>query len=330
MEKNHIEFKDREFRDKLKELRMNLAIRQVEAEQMDSKPRNHLKVVVPFVLIFALAFYFVGKSMTDDQPVASSDASYQSNIKEQGHSFPSDQAISEETLKTNGSSLPPDTLIADSTDEKADSDTLIGNSTEEKFDSDTLISATMDNKQEYALDNDLATNHEITPEPAAKTALTDQEINQQNKKTTLTDIPDKAGDMTAAPAENTEIKTDPSVSSHDVSSSVHGIRIAQHLVCSGVKDRNCISEQSVFGLENNQNPHVWMEVYSDSLPVTLKHVYYHEGQKYVEVSLKIEYRRTRTWSYVTLKNTTLIGSWHVEIVTEDDTLLGRVDFKVTD
>jgi hypothetical protein len=111
--------------------------------------------------------------------------------------------------------------------------------------------------------------------------------------------------------------------------SLYGTRIAQNLVCSEVKARNCVVPQDNFTLNQGQNPHVWMEVFSDVVPYVLKHVYYHEGRKYVEVSLTIEYRRMRTWSYITLKDSDQVGFWQVETVAEDGSILGRVNFNVT-
>ncbi len=105
-------------------------------------------------------------------------------------------------------------------------------------------------------------------------------------------------------------------------------RISRLFTCSQVHARECVGEQSVFSLNEYRNPHVWMEVYSDALPYTLTHVYYHEGQKYCEVPLEIKFPRMRTWSYITLENTTQTGLWYVEIVAEDGTVLEDITFKV--
>jgi hypothetical protein len=109
---------------------------------------------------------------------------------------------------------------------------------------------------------------------------------------------------------------------------LYGTRITQNLVCSGVKSRDCVVPKDNFTLNQGQNPHVWMEVFSDIVPYVLKHVYYHEGRKYVEVPLTIEYPRMRTWSYITLKDSDQVGFWQVETVAEDGSILGRVNFNV--
>ncbi len=106
-------------------------------------------------------------------------------------------------------------------------------------------------------------------------------------------------------------------------------QITQSLACRVVEARQCIGDQSVFALNEHNNPHIWMDVHSQSLPYVLKHIYYHEGRKYAEIPLVIKYPRMRTWSNVTLQSPTRVGSWRVEIVTEDGKLLDQVAFRVT-
>jgi hypothetical protein len=72
-----------------------------------------------------------------------------------------------------------------------------------------------------------------------------------------------------------------------------------------------------------------MIVYSHKLPYVLTHVYYHEGRRYTEVPLAITYRRMRTWSRVTLQSPTQMGSWRVDIITDDGTVIDQVAFRVT-
>ncbi len=107
------------------------------------------------------------------------------------------------------------------------------------------------------------------------------------------------------------------------------IQITQSLACLEVEARQCIGDQSVFALNKNNNPHIWMDVRSQDLPYVLKHVYYHEDRKYAEIPLVIKYPRMRTWSNVTLQSPTRVGSWRVAIVTEDGNLLDQVTFRVT-
>jgi hypothetical protein len=106
------------------------------------------------------------------------------------------------------------------------------------------------------------------------------------------------------------------------------VRITQSLACRSVEARRCIGKRSVFTLHEHNSPYIWMNVYSQALPYVLKHIYYHDGEKYVEIPLTIKYPRTRTWSNVTLQSPTHVGSWQVAIVTEDGDLLDQVKFQV--
>ena len=121
---------------------------------------------------------------------------------------------------------------------------------------------------------------------------------------------------------------DPPPTGSESSFSPYGARIARYLVCSGVKARECASPQTHFTLTGSVSPHMWMEVFSETVPYALKHVYYHEGRKFVEIPLGIKHRRMRTWSYVTLNDAAQAGSWHVEIQTVEGKVLGRAEFKV--
>ncbi len=110
----------------------------------------------------------------------------------------------------------------------------------------------------------------------------------------------------------------------------HHTRISGLLTCSSIDSRTCAGRRSVFALDEDIKPHVWMEVHSESVPYILKHVYYHEGQKYCEVPLQIKFPRMRTWSNITLGGSRFKGSWRVEIVTEDGSILDQTAFRVVD
>ncbi len=314
MKKDNIETKDQEFRDKLKELRINMAIRQEMADLKKNEPRNYFKVVIPLMAILVLAVFFVGKTIRSHYP-ASATIPYKVKIAEnEQESAAPDQTESEGTsaeLKNPGEFQSTDIVIADSEENAPNPEGLVFESEGEKGESssETHMATDSERKSEVPLKIE-TTNDTIADEDASR--------DDMDSTTSLdTEIPG-----------TDEVKSVPAQSSSVGLLSHYGTRIAQKFVCSGVKDRNCLAPQTVFALKKNQNPHVWMEVYSDSVPYTLKHVYYHEGRKYVEVPLRIEYRRMRTWSYITLTGSTLVGSWHVETVAEDGTVLGRADFQV--
>lgn len=105
------------------------------------------------------------------------------------------------------------------------------------------------------------------------------------------------------------------------------LRIDHSLSCRGVRARECSQPQASFA--PHERPHVWTIVLAQSTPQVLTHVWYHEGRKYCEVPLAIEHPRTRTWSTVSLRGPVHLGSWKVEIVTEDGTVLDSVAFSVS-
>ena len=106
------------------------------------------------------------------------------------------------------------------------------------------------------------------------------------------------------------------------------ICVARSVVCKEVKERNPIGEQHIFSVKENRFSVVWTEVRSKVFPRELRHIYYLNGKKYCEVPLLVKYPRMRTWSKVTLRDRNQIGSWKVDIVTEDGTILEEIEFEV--
>lgn len=133
----------------------------------------------------------------------------------------------------------------------------------------------------------------------------------------------------AAAAQDPAAETPPTTANRPTDALAAQIRIGQSLSCRGVRAHQCRQPQSSFALHEHNQPHVWMVVYSQTVPHTLTHVYYHEDQKYCEVPLGIAHPRTRTWSRVTLDRPTHLGAWRVEIVAEDGEVLDRVAFRVS-
>ena len=133
----------------------------------------------------------------------------------------------------------------------------------------------------------------------------------------------------APAAEASPAETPPIAANGPTNTPAAQIRIGQSLSCRGVRAHQCRQPQSSFALHEHNQPHVWMVVYSQTVPHTLTHVYYHEGQKYCEVPLLIAHPRTRTWSRVTLNRPAHLGAWRVEIVAEAGEVLDRVAFRVS-
>lgn len=186
-------------------------------------------------------------------------------------------------------------------------------------------------EQKSPVPNDESKSQIISEETEKKDAPFSSEVvgddsgkEEANQKAPITLPEKKEGEY--HPEKHSALNSEPQNSS-DVSMR-HGTKIAKHLVCLGVKGKNCSQPSSIFVLNKNRKAHVWMKIYSDSVPYKLKHVYYHEGKKYVQVPLKIEYRTMRTWSSINLINSTHLGSWRVNIEDEDGNLLETANFEV--
>jgi len=107
-----------------------------------------------------------------------------------------------------------------------------------------------------------------------------------------------------------------------------GVRIAKIVACSGVSERQYVSPKDTFSLSEDIKPVVWMNVLSEKQPFILKHIYYVNDRKYVEVPLNIRYPRNRTWSHITLSHQGQIGDWRVDVVNESGEKLDQVQFSV--
>ncbi len=321
MEKEYIENKDREFRNKLKEMRLNLAKRQILAQMEQNKPQpKRARMVIPILLVIVVGGYFAGKTIRSHQ-LESATIPDKLETAEYRYPVPSDQkeptgGDPRETGKIAGSES---SSVGHLTDDS-------GKDSEIQTEAQNAIPIKSDDDQEGSpVETHVAKQSETEIESHPIDQASNTGLDEQDSFGDSSGLSTEEGVETV---ESGDMKVGETAASEDISAS-YGTRIAQNFVCTGIKGRKCISRETVFSLSRNQNPHVWMEVYSDRVPYVLKHVYYHEGQKYVEVPLKIEYRRNRTWSLITLKGSNLAGSWHVETVAENGAVLNRVDFKVT-
>jgi hypothetical protein len=89
-------------------------------------------------------------------------------------------------------------------------------------------------------------------------------------------------------------------------------------------DNKEISGEAAQFPETVERLYCWMKVSADQTPVTLKHVWYVDGQKEAEVPLDIKYASMRTWSSKSVRP----GSWKVEVVDDKGTVLSSKEFTV--
>ena len=104
------------------------------------------------------------------------------------------------------------------------------------------------------------------------------------------------------------------------------LRVQKFAFCKEMKDREPAGISKEFSLDD-ERVYLWTAIYGAEDSTTIKHVWYHENKKKLEVPLKIKYKRTRTWSYKTIYPG-YAGKWHVEIVDEKGRVLKKVSFEI--
>ena len=68
----------------------------------------------------------------------------------------------------------------------------------------------------------------------------------------------------------------------------------------------------------------WTKIVSETVPTTIKHVWYADSEKAAEVSLNVTYPTTRTWSSKAI----WAGKWKVDVVSERGEVLDSRNFTV--
>ena len=101
------------------------------------------------------------------------------------------------------------------------------------------------------------------------------------------------------------------------------VQVEKMALGSGVESRELVGEATEFDVSVGR-VYCWTKIVSESVPTTVKHVWYVEGQKAADVTLDVKYPSTRTWSSKAIG----AGKWRVEVVSETGEVLGSTDFMV--
>lgn len=107
-----------------------------------------------------------------------------------------------------------------------------------------------------------------------------------------------------------------------------GISVAKIIACRSVADRRNISPQKEFSVKKDGKVYVWMDVRSKEVPFTVRHVYFINSRRYCSIPLSIKCCQIRTWSNISLNNPDDEGIWRVDVVTDKDEILSRIEFTV--
>jgi hypothetical protein len=105
--------------------------------------------------------------------------------------------------------------------------------------------------------------------------------------------------------------------------SAKGLGVEKAVAAASVENREPVGEAKEFNASVGQVS-CWTKVIAATVPTKIKHVWYVDDQKVSEISLDINYPRTRTWSTKKI----WAGSWRVDVTDETGTVLTSVSFTV--
>ncbi len=106
------------------------------------------------------------------------------------------------------------------------------------------------------------------------------------------------------------------------------LQVKEFAFCEKVENRQPVGVRKSFS-SNVGRVYFWTIIVGAEQPTTIKHVWYYENEKWLEIPLKIQYIRHRTWSYYTMRPD-LTGKWHVEVVDKNGNVLGKFPIKIKD
>jgi DUF2914 family protein len=92
----------------------------------------------------------------------------------------------------------------------------------------------------------------------------------------------------------------------------------------GVETRELVGEATEFDVSVGRI-YCWTKIISQTVPTTIKHVWYADAEQAAEVTLNVQYPSTRTWSSKVIRP----GKWRVDVLGETGEVLATTDFTVT-
>ena len=110
------------------------------------------------------------------------------------------------------------------------------------------------------------------------------------------------------------------------SSGSNSLQVQEFAFCRSVENRQPSGTGRNFP-SNVGRVYFWTKIYGADRPTEIKHVWYYENERWLEIPLTIKSIRYRTWSYFTIRPE-LIGKWHVQVENEHGNVLGKYSFKI--
>jgi len=101
------------------------------------------------------------------------------------------------------------------------------------------------------------------------------------------------------------------------------IKVEKMITASSVENKEPVNETTSFDSAVGR-VYTWAKVSTTQSPVKIKHVYYADDKKIVEIELDVAAENYRVWSYKSVWP----GNWKVETTDENGTVLATVNFTV--
>ncbi|MFA6583081.1 MAG: DUF2914 domain-containing protein [Elusimicrobiaceae bacterium] len=102
------------------------------------------------------------------------------------------------------------------------------------------------------------------------------------------------------------------------------VTIEKAVIAVSIDNKMPVGEAATFE-ENAGSVYCWSQIGEASEPTSIKHVWYHEGEKVAEIDLTAPAAGYRTWSNKKI----LPGLWKVEITDSANSVLKSLEFTVT-
>jgi hypothetical protein len=102
-----------------------------------------------------------------------------------------------------------------------------------------------------------------------------------------------------------------------------GLKVEKAVAATGVEEREPVGAATEFEA-SVEKVYCWSKIAADTVPTTVKHVWYFGEEKVFEKDLDIKFPSTRTWTVKTIQ----AGSWRVDITDEAGKVLDSVSFTV--
>ena len=108
----------------------------------------------------------------------------------------------------------------------------------------------------------------------------------------------------------------------------NGVVIQKYAFCERIEKRQPVGVKKIFPPDIGRI-YLWTTVTGAKKPTKIKHIWYYNKKKMLEITLPVKYKRTRTWSYKNILPE-WTGDWYVEVVNEVGKVIGKFTFSIKD